>query len=415
LPGVTREIVIAAQRLSSSYTLAAPRAAHRMVPTSPMTDPASTATTRAEALAYRLRYPFRRHDTETFWALRDVSFEVRGGDVLGVVGRPGAGKSTLLRLLSQLKAPTSGEVHVNGRVASLLDVEHGLDPELTGRQHIFLTGAILGMSGREIASRFDEIVDFAGAEPFLDSPVKQFSPEMYVRLAFAAAAHLRAEILVVDDLLVEADAEFQMKCRSKMKELARSGRTIIFVSRDMQAISGICNSAMVLEQGQLSYLGSVEGAVNRYMNRFQPVSPGAGGLQRRPGTGEFRLASAAPSSPLFQAVGDKAITVKIEQLKPFSGKFFVAAHIVDDRGTVVHRCDSRKIGDWFDAAPIVEAELIVRSAWFKPGSYRVDIVIGGTGVVDQVEGACQFEVAPPHRIRPTRTGTTRPTELLSRA
>src|SRR5947209_14633011 len=175
-------------------------------------------------------------DSEDFWALRDVAFEVREGEVLGIIGRNGAGKSTLLKILSRITKPTTGRVEVNGRVGSLLEVGTGFHPELTGRENIYLNGSILGMSRREITRKFDEIVDFAEIEQFLDTPVKRYSSGMYVRLAFAVAAHLNPEILVVDEVLAVGDVAFQKKCLGKMGEVSRGGRTVLFVSHNMAAI-----------------------------------------------------------------------------------------------------------------------------------------------------------------------------------
>ena len=190
-------------------------------------------------------------EIEEFWALKDVSFEVREGDVLGIIGRNGAGKSTLLKILSRIVEPTSGRVTISGRVASLLEVGTGFHPELSGRENIYLNGAILGMSRNEIRRRFDEIVDFAGVDKFLDTPVKRYSSGMYVRLAFAVAAHLEPEILIVDEVLAVGDAEFQKKCLGKMSEVARGGRTVIFVSHNMAAVRRLCTTAIALRYGSV--------------------------------------------------------------------------------------------------------------------------------------------------------------------
>ena len=188
---------------------------------------------------------------EEFWALKDVSFEVHEGEVLGIIGRNGAGKSTLLKILSRIIEPTSGRVTISGRVASLLEVGTGFHPELSGRENIYLNGAVLGMSRAEIRRRFDEIVDFAGVEKFLDTPVKRYSSGMYVRLAFAVAAHLQPEILIVDEVLAVGDAEFQKKCLGKMSEVARGGRTVIFVSHNMAAVQRLCTTAIALRSGSV--------------------------------------------------------------------------------------------------------------------------------------------------------------------
>jgi lipopolysaccharide transport system ATP-binding protein len=202
---------------------------------------------------------------EEFWALRGVSFEVKQGEVVGIIGRNGAGKSTLLKILSQITEPTEGRVRIRGRVASLLEVGTGFHPELTGRENIFVNGAILGMTRAEIAKKFDEIVAFAEIEKFLDTPVKRYSSGMYVRLAFAVAAHLEPEILIVDEVLAVGDVEFQKKCLGKMSEVARGGRTVLFVSHNMAAISGLTARGIVFNAGQLMFDGPTDVAIEHYI------------------------------------------------------------------------------------------------------------------------------------------------------
>jgi lipopolysaccharide transport system ATP-binding protein len=199
-----------------------------------------------------------------FWALRGASFDIRQGEVVGVIGRNGAGKSTLLKVLSQITEPTEGEIRIRGRVASLLEVGTGFHPELSGRENVFLNGAILGMSRSEIKRKFDEIVAFAEVEKFLDTPVKRYSSGMYVRLAFAVAAHLEPEILVVDEVLAVGDAAFQKKCMGKMQDVAGHGRTILFVSHNMAAVSNLCQRGIVLESGSVRFDGAVREALQVY-------------------------------------------------------------------------------------------------------------------------------------------------------
>lgn len=202
-----------------------------------------------------VKRPFKRSEStstrETFWALKDISFEVREGEVLGIIGRNGAGKSTLLKILSRITKPTTGYADVYGRMGSLLEVGTGFHPELTGRENIYLNGAILGMTRREIQRRFDEIVVFSEVEQFLDTPVKRYSSGMYMRLAFAVAAHLEPEILVVDEVLAVGDAEFQKKCLGKMSEVAKGGRTVLFVSHNMGAVEDLCSKVLLLNNGQI--------------------------------------------------------------------------------------------------------------------------------------------------------------------
>ena len=216
-----------------------------------------------------------RQEGQDFWALQDVSFEVKQGEILGIIGRNGAGKSTLLKILSRVTAPTSGEVKVKGRIASLLEVGTGFHPELSGRENIYLNGAILGMTKVEIKQKFDEIVDFSGVEQFLDTPVKRYSSGMYVRLAFAVAAHLEPEILIVDEVLAVGDAEFQKKCLGKMQDVAGHGRTVLFVSHNMTAVSSLCNQAILLKARKIIQTGAASEVIDKYLGSVEKM----GGLK----------------------------------------------------------------------------------------------------------------------------------------
>ena len=208
----------------------------------------------------------KKGNSDYVWALKDINFEVKQGEVLGIIGRNGAGKSTLLKILSKTTAPTIGSIKVKGRIASLLEVGTGFHPELSGRENIYLNGAILGMTKREITSKFDEIVDFAGVERYIDTPVKRYSSGMYVRLAFGVAAHLEPEILIVDEVLAVGDAEFQKKCLGKMKDVSvNQGRTVLFVSHNMSAIAGLCNSALILKNGNLHSMGKIDNIISEYL------------------------------------------------------------------------------------------------------------------------------------------------------
>jgi lipopolysaccharide transport system ATP-binding protein len=202
---------------------------------------------------------------EDFWALKDVSFDVEAGEVVGIIGRNGAGKSTLLKILSRITPPTSGRVTIDGRVGSLLEVGTGFHPELTGRENIFMNGSILGMSRREIERKFDEIVDFSGVEKFLDTPVKRYSSGMHVRLAFAVAAHLEPEVLLVDEVLAVGDAEFQKRCLGKMQNIASGGRTVLFVSHSMVAVQSLCQSAVLLSSGSVESTGPAAAVIAEYI------------------------------------------------------------------------------------------------------------------------------------------------------
>ena len=203
---------------------------------------------------------------EEFQALKNVSFEVHQGDTLGIIGRNGAGKSTLLKVLSQITPPTTGKIKMRGRVASLLEVGTGFHPELTGRENIYLNGAILGMTRKEIKRKFDQIVDFSEIEKFLDTPVKRYSSGMYVRLAFAVAAHLEPEILIVDEVLAVGDIQFQQKCLNKMQDVAKGGRTVLFVSHNLGAINKLCQHSILLDKGQISFSGPSSEVVKKYLN-----------------------------------------------------------------------------------------------------------------------------------------------------
>ena len=275
------------------------------------------ATTLAEAVARRLREPWRRLQKEQFLALRDVSFEVHRGEAVGIIGRNGAGKSTLLKILSRITTPTTGQAVLYGPVGSLLEVGTGFHPELTGRENIYLNGAILGMRRREIAKRFDEIVAFAEIEKFLDTPVKRYSSGMYVRLAFAVAAHLNPEILVVDEVLAVGDASFQKKCLGKMGEVAsQEGRTVLFVSHNMTAVQSLCGRALWMDGGELKADGSPAVVVPQYLKTaFAPVreltwdDPATA-----PGNAKVRLRRAAvrPESDVADGMIDLHTPITVE-------------------------------------------------------------------------------------------------------
>lgn len=268
------DLAISVRGLSKAYTIAHDAPKH---------------TTLAEAMIHRLRRPLERQTKETFWALRDLSLDVRKGEVMGIIGRNGAGKSTFLKVLSRITEPTSGKIDLYGRIGSLLEVGTGFHPELTGRENIHLNGQILGMRKREIERQFDAIVDFAGVEQFLDTPVKRYSSGMYVRLAFAVAAHLDPEILVIDEVLAVGDAEFQKKCIGKMRDVSSQGRTVLFVSHNMSAVEQLCSSVVVLQNGKLlTQSTDVREAIAKYL--FD------GGVQRT----EWTNSGSEYGNPYFQ-------------------------------------------------------------------------------------------------------------------
>ena len=246
----SQNLAVSVRDLSKSYTIAHNDVRH------------STA---SEALIHNIKNLGKRSTKETFWALKDVSFDIQKGEVVGIIGRNGAGKSTLLKVLSQITEPTRGEIRLYGRVGSLLEVGTGFHPELTGRENIYLNGAILGMKKGEIARQFDEIVDFAEVEQFLDTPVKRYSSGMYVRLAFAVAAHLNPEILIVDEVLAVGDSTFQRKCLGKMEEIGETGRTVIFVSHNMPTVLRLCKTVILMNHGQVMRIGSGEEVTRDYL------------------------------------------------------------------------------------------------------------------------------------------------------
>ena len=246
--------IIKVQDLSKQYYLGAPTAAY-----------STLRETLVELARKPLRSLRRRDGLPTIWALKDLSFEIEQGDVVGIIGRNGAGKSTLLKVLCRITEPTVGRVDLYGRVASLLEVGTGFHPELSGRENIFLNGSLLGMTRKEIQAKFDEIVAFAEVEKFMDTPVKRYSSGMYVRLAFAVAAHLEPEILVVDEVLAVGDYAFQQKCLNKMQDVSTQGRTILFVSHNMGAISRLCKNCILLDHGKMLAMGPTTEVVQTYM------------------------------------------------------------------------------------------------------------------------------------------------------
>jgi lipopolysaccharide transport system ATP-binding protein len=283
----------------------------------------------------------RSRDGETIWALRDISFEVRQGEVLGIIGRNGAGKSTLLKILSRVTAPTSGRITGNGRVASLLEVGTGFHPELTGRENIYLNGAILGMSRREIDGRFDEIVDFAEVEQFINTPVKRYSSGMYVRLAFAVAAHLEPEILVVDEVLAVGDAEFQKKCLGKMGDVAKEGRTVLFVSHNMAALNAICKRVILFDKGSILIDGETARTISHYLSsENRGVSEKVWhNIRLAPGNQNVRLRSVRLSShgkSIDQLESNHPVDIEIEfwNLRPRT-RHVVQFKLVDSSGIIV--------------------------------------------------------------------------------
>ena len=286
-------------------------------------------TTMAEAVMNRLRKPIQQTEKELFWALKDISFEIRQGEAVGFIGRNGAGKSTLLKILSRITGPTTGEVKLYGPVGSLLEVGTGFHPELTGRENIYLNGSILGMRRKEIDRQFDAIVDFSEVERFLDTPVKRYSSGMYVRLAFAVAAHLNPEILIVDEVLAVGDATFQKKCLAKMGEIAsQEGRTVLFVSHNMAAVQTLCTRGIWLEKGTLRDQGPAKEVVPRYLKTaFAPQRERIwDDLETAPGNAKVRIRR-APVRPDGGPV-EKTLTTRMPLVLEFEyWNFSAGAHL----------------------------------------------------------------------------------------
>ncbi len=368
----------------------------------------SSYRTLREDLVALAQKPLRRgggQTRETFWALDDVSFEVRHGEALGIIGRNGAGKSTLLKILSRITKPTRGQATVYGRVGSLLEVGTGFHPELTGRENIFLNGAILGMTRRDIQRHFDEIVDFAEIEQFLDTPVKRYSSGMYMRLAFAVAAHLEPEVLVVDEVLAVGDAAFQKKCLGKMGEVASGGRTVLFVSHNMAAVQQLCSRGIWLEKGLIAELGSADSVVSSYLNKNIAGTSGTvfANVESAPGNDRIRVRGirVVPS----EADTDLPITmttpVKVEidywNLTPDT-LLNVSLHVLNAEGTVAFSSVPIDVPEWLEHPHPVG---LFRSTCFIPGHllnsglYQLNVyfVEGQARVILEYRDALAFDVA----------------------
>lgn len=283
------DVVIKADGLSKLYRVGGKQEGYQTLRDT-LTDAVVSPVRRATKLLGGQPYGAAELD-ETIWALKDVSLEVKRGEVVGIIGRNGAGKTTLLKILSRITEPTEGQAEIHGRVGSLLEVGTGFHPELTGRENIYLNGAILGMKKTEVEQKFDEIVAFAEIEKFIDTPVKHYSSGMYVRLAFAVAAHMEQEILLVDEVLAVGDAAFQKKCLGKMGEVAEGGRTVLFVSHNMAAVRNLCNKSIVLENGQKLFTGTTYDAISHYNKTIKPTKDNYDltDIESRTGTGELRF------------------------------------------------------------------------------------------------------------------------------
>jgi len=355
--------------------------------------------------------------TEELWALKDVSFEVQQGDRIGIIGRNGAGKTTLLKILSRITEPTEGKISLRGRVASLLEVGTGFHPELTGRENIFLNGAILGMTRLEIKMKFDEIVDFAEVERFLDTPVKRYSSGMYVRLAFAVAAHLEPEILIVDEVLAVGDVQFQRKCLGKMDAVSREGRTVLFVSHNLPAVLRLCSRGLFLSEGSLTMDSDVHQAVHKYLASSQVIDPGSS-LDELPRDGNLGESVRFSKCSLRDSKG--AHTSSLMFGEPFSVKLeliskreisdlSIIVRIESNTGESIAGPASEDDSVFFSISPSRPLRISAGFSDFvlTPDSYWITIAVrcGRVGH-DQVLKALGFEVLQsPYRDQKPHSGT----------
>ena len=345
----------------------------------------------------------RRKKDETFWALKDVSLEVREGEVLGLIGRNGAGKPTLLKILSRITRPTTGWAEIHGRVGSLLEVGTGFHPELTGRENTFLSGAILGMGKAEIIRKFDEIVAFAELEKFIDTPVKHYSSGMYVRLAFAVAAHLEPEILLVDEVLAVGDINFQKKCLGKMGDVARAGRTIVLVSHSMGAINALCSRCIILDKGGIDFEGSTAEATVRYYAESLNIVGGSD-LSARPrkgnGKARFTSISVQPLDSSGHALDiaypgcDLSISVELKCESDFAPAN-LAIIFYDSSGYRVIDTNTAQKGEFVNlqAGQTAMANFLLREVLLRPGKYLVGLWLGRAALetIDDIEFATSLD------------------------
>jgi lipopolysaccharide transport system ATP-binding protein len=360
----------------------------------------------------------RGAEREEFWALKGVSFQVNQGDRVGIIGRNGAGKSTLLKVLSRITEPTTGSVRIRGRVASLLEVGTGFHPELTGRENIYLNGAILGMGRAEIRRKFDEIVEFAEVERFLDTPVKRYSSGMYVRLAFAVAAHLETEILVVDEVLSVGDAQFQKKCLGKMEDVGKQGRTLLYVSHNMGTISSLCQTGILLESGMIATAGTTADVVLAYYSNGV-ASPACFDY-----TGTNKIVGDSHAVLLSGAVVDHnrdcctevdirnpvSIVMRYRILAPDNFQLFPNFHFYYSDGTCAFVTSDVKIAVL--SAGVYESTCCIPGNLLNDGTYFVGLALTSLGygvqVHFQVQGALTFNVKDPVEDVPTRNSYSGP-------
>ena len=360
----------------------------------------------AKSLSTRLMQPSSKSmsnlNQEEFWALKDVSFEIRQGEVLGIIGRNGAGKSTLLKILSRITEPTTGKISIKGRVASLLEVGTGFHPELTGRENVYLNGAVLGMSRTEIKRKFDEIVAFAEVEKFLDTPVKRYSSGMYVRLAFAVAAHLEPEILIVDEVLAVGDSSFQKKCLGKIEDVSRNeGRTVLFVSHNVGVVLQLCSTSILLKQGRLADSGPSQAVVESYLANLSTSTNGLDleNVPERSGDQRLKFVAAYLTSSNNQhitvPIAGHPINIVLEHVSctDLSHVQFMLT-IFNHLGVAVTHCNVDAIGQRF-RVPKGKGQIIchISKLPLPLGKYRIAVAAyDNFGTLDLVPTACVFNV-----------------------
>ena len=342
-----------------------------------------------------------KNENDFVFALKDISFEINKGEIVGIIGKNGAGKSTLLKILSRVTTPSTGNVKVKGRIASLLEVGTGFHQELTGRENIYLNGSILGMSKKEITGKFDEIVDFSGVETYIDTPVKRYSSGMYVRLAFAVAAHLEPEILIVDEVLAVGDAEFQKKCLGKMQEVStRDGRTILFVSHNMGAISSLCTSAILLERGLMKSSGSTDNIISQYLTTDNSLKPFQ---EFEDQDKEVYFKKIAIHSGKDESASNELdvrypVTIKFSyKVKNFINGTSIAFSIFSKSGTKLFYSSEKienLLGEIDDKTGAHTAEVTIPGNFLTPGSYFINasLQIENIQLFDFKEGTIHFEI-----------------------
>ncbi|MBE0577383.1 MAG: ABC transporter ATP-binding protein [Desulfuromonadales bacterium] len=363
----------------------------------------------AKSFGKRLLHPFKNSagglisadETEEFWALDNVSFDIKQGDRVGIIGRNGAGKSTLLKILSRITEPTQGRIEIDGRVASLLEVGTGFHPELTGRENVFLNGAILGMSKADIRRKFDEIVAFSEVEKFLDTPVKRYSSGMYVKLAFAVAAHLEPEILIIDEVLAVGDALFQEKCLGKMETVSQEGRTVIFVSHNMGAIKALCQNVLLLSSGRVQSIGNVDEIISDYLSdgstEFKPSLHIPKDASKIAQFTEITVSSLAEGAS--QIAHDKPYSITLQVfVKEKLPSCYLALHVIDsDLQTILFSrnfCPGKGNDDYILPGKHTYS-IHIPGNLLVPGVYRISAHLATSSpavLLDGYDNVCKFEI-----------------------